>query len=118
MDSLPKPFELAPPTEMEALQYYAQGFSIEKANQIWKQACISCQAEPNGHIEDLKMLNRIFDHLSTLPGLAGVYGMSLKVRLMSYCNLKAVLACENAFQRQGTVIDLPARQVAIAQQAS
>lgn len=75
-------FHLQCPTKQEAIQLYTQVFDATIAQEIWQEAC-DAQELPY-HNVGIDELEKVFDYLAVQNGTIGVYGMSLKVKILSY----------------------------------
>ena len=78
-------YKLDMPTKEKALKVYEDAFDRAFAEGIWKEACTATGVYSHHH--SLADLETIFTYFSKKSGRAAVYGMSLKMRLMTYNNM-------------------------------
>lgn len=79
------PYQFASPSKESALATFQRAYSTEEAQALWNQACQATEVkDPPSTLNELA---NIFDYLSKLPGRQGVYGTSLKLRLLTYRKL-------------------------------
>ena len=81
-------YNLQVPDAARALETYSTALGQEGASQLWAEACSICGVDHQD--PDLDNLEKVYHHLATLPGVEGVFGMSLKMRLKAYRNLLRV----------------------------
>jgi len=78
-------YNLDPPTKASALAVYTDAFDAKTAKNVWIDACQACETPEEG--DEIEDLDKVFNHLASKKGPIGVYGMSLKVRMMTYKNI-------------------------------
>lgn len=80
------PHGLCRPTEHDVLAALADLLGERNAQQVWRSACAEFHdgAAPGYRLDDLY---RVVRHLSGWPGLAGIVGRSMKIRIESYAAL-------------------------------
>lgn len=75
-------YGLTCPSRETTLDVLNRAFGIDQGLQIWVEACLVCQTSINN--PTLEELHVIFTHFSRQPGILGIYGTSLKMRLTTY----------------------------------
>lgn len=78
---------LSKPTEQEVVAALADLLGERNARQIWQAACSEfySEAAPAYRLDDLY---RVVRHLSGWPGLAGIVGRSMRIRIETYVTLE------------------------------
>ncbi|HEU0302595.1 MAG TPA: hypothetical protein VFR37_24255 [Longimicrobium sp.] len=85
-------YQLAPPTEQDALTFLARALGADRAASLWMRTCRGAGARAGALSMD--ELERVVQALATEEGPAGVVGSSLVIRLRSYRLLAAARGLE------------------------
>lgn len=80
-------YQLAPPTEQDALTFLARAVGADRAAGLWMRTCREAGARAGAL--SLDELERVVQALAAEEGPAGVVGSSLAIRLRSYRLLAA-----------------------------
>jgi hypothetical protein len=80
-------YQLAPPTEQDALTFLARALGADRAASLWMRACREAGARAGALSRD--ELERVVQALAKEEGPAGVVGSSLDIRLRTYRLLAA-----------------------------
>lgn len=81
-------YNLECPTKASALLVFTNAFDRNRAELYWKEACKATGVANDD--ESIEALEKVFAYLSRLEGSAGIYGLSLKARLLTYKNIQRV----------------------------
>lgn len=74
------------PTREFAIGTLIRSLGRDEAQRLWNEACNS--NEINGKADTLEDLEKVSDFISQQPGVAGVLGKSLTVRIRTFKTLK------------------------------
>ena len=81
-------YRLDCPTKESALAVYTEAFDEGRAELLWREACTATEIGDDD--TSIHSLEKIFEYLSKKPGADAIYGLSLKVRLLTYKNILKV----------------------------
>lgn len=80
----PSGYRLAAPSRDDAMAFLARALGADKAASVWTTACRAAGVSPATRDMGVDALIRVADWLGGQPGVVGVIGQSLLVRLRTY----------------------------------
>ena len=77
-------YDYAQPSEYDALQALSDVFGDKRGRLIWEKVCLSSGVRQQGMGLSLDGLELAVEYLKRWPGLAGVVGTSMSVRISTF----------------------------------
>lgn len=81
-------YDLASPTEADAVAALRRVFGAERGAAAWRDACAAAGERP-GSVADAPRLSRVVDSLAVLGGAAATVARALTIRMRTYERLAA-----------------------------
>jgi hypothetical protein len=77
-------YNLPPPTKDDALAFLARGIGADAAASLWVRTCAGAGVPAPARDLPPEMMMKVAERLAEQPGVAGVIGASLLVRLRTW----------------------------------